>query len=279
MTRKRKDYRELKVSSFSGYGYKSAPMLRIQGLWLEELGFNIGDPILVKCEDGKLIITVDHAREDAETKEQAFLDEEMKKLQKKFEVEKKKIYQQVVAERKVRYRCEICGSNGKSMRCPLRVKNHDYTGAPGQKKTIAVKCEECPYGYNRLFRPMNGKLNFSTLDVQDGEGNVDSFEPESKKYSNADTYIRLLKDLGDYVTEHYPKYAKYVELINLLGSEYDMKTASQIMGKADSTLYALKVSHLSGACSGRFLVLPPLTLVALHGEQKYLMRSLPSFIF
>lgn len=70
MTRKRKDYRELKVSSFSGYGYKSAPMLRIQGLWLEELGFNIGDPILVKCEDGKLIITVDHAREDAETKEQ-----------------------------------------------------------------------------------------------------------------------------------------------------------------------------------------------------------------
>lgn len=73
--------------------------------------------------------------------------------------------------------------------------------------------------------------------MQDGEGNVDSFEPESKKYSNADTYIRLLKDLGDYVTEHYPKYAKYVELINLLGSEYDMKTASQIMGKADSTLY------------------------------------------
>lgn len=90
---------------------------------------------------------------------------------------------------------------------------------------------------SKAFRPMNGKLNFSTLDVQDGEGNVDSFEPESKKYSNADTYIRLLKDLGDYVTEHYPKYAKYVELINLLGSEYDMKTASQIMGKADSTLY------------------------------------------
>ena len=42
-------------------------------------------------------------------------------------------------------------------------KNHDYTGAPGQKKTIAVKCEECPYGYNRLFRPMNGKLNFSNV--------------------------------------------------------------------------------------------------------------------
>lgn len=100
MTRKRKDYRELKVSSFSGYGYKSAPMLRIQGLWLEELGFNIGDPILVKCEDGKLVITLDRERAQAEQEEQAILDEEMKK---RFEVEKKKLYQQIVAEREARY--------------------------------------------------------------------------------------------------------------------------------------------------------------------------------
>lgn len=141
------------------------------------------------------------------------------------------------SQNRMENRCEICGSNGKSMRCLLRVKNPDYTGAPGQKKTVAVKCEKCPYGYNRLFHSVNGKLNFSTLDMQDGDGNVDSFEPESKNYSDADTYIRLLKDLGDYVMEHYPKYAKYVELIDLLGLEYDMKTASQIMGKADSTLY------------------------------------------
>ena len=103
MTRKRKEYRELKVSSFSGYGYKTAPMLRIQGLWLEELGFNVGEPILVKCEDGKLIITVDQDRAIAKEKEQAYLDAEMKKLQKKFEAEKKKVYQQVVAERKEAY--------------------------------------------------------------------------------------------------------------------------------------------------------------------------------
>lgn len=103
MTRKRKEYRELKVSSFSGYGYKTAPMLRIQGLWLEELGFNVGEPILVKCEAGKLIITVDRDRALAKEKEQAYLDAEMKKLQKKFEAEKKKIYQQVVAERKEVY--------------------------------------------------------------------------------------------------------------------------------------------------------------------------------
>lgn len=35
MTRKRKDYRELKVSSFSGYGYKSAPMLTESLLTME----------------------------------------------------------------------------------------------------------------------------------------------------------------------------------------------------------------------------------------------------
>ena len=44
-------------------------------------------------------------------------------------------------------------------------------------------------------------------------------------------------------------------------------------------LYALKSDHFSGACSGRFLVLPPFVLVAAQGTQKYLMRSLPSFSF
>lgn len=103
MTRKKKDYRQLKMGSICGYGYKSTPMLRLQGQWLDELGFSIGEPILVKCEEGKLILTVDHERLVAEEKEQAFIDEEMKKLKKKFEAEKKKLYQQIVAEKEVGY--------------------------------------------------------------------------------------------------------------------------------------------------------------------------------
>lgn len=103
MARKRKDYRELTVSSVSGYGCKMAPMLRMQGQWLEELGFKIGNPILVKCEDGRLVVTLDSARAEAEEKEHEMLDEELKKLTKRFEAEKKKIYQQFVAERKERY--------------------------------------------------------------------------------------------------------------------------------------------------------------------------------
>ncbi len=107
MRRKRKDYRELTVSSVSGYGSRIAPMLRIQGQWLEELGFKIGDPILVKCEDGRLIVTLDTARAEAEEKKREMLEAEFKKLKNRFEAEKKKIYQQVVAERKERYReCE-----------------------------------------------------------------------------------------------------------------------------------------------------------------------------
>mgnify|MGYP000799899282 CR=1 FL=1 len=47
----------------------------------------------------------------------------------------------------------------------------------------------------------------------------------------------------------------------------------------DMILHDLKTVHFSGACMGRFLVLPPLDLVGLHGTQKYRMRSLPSFIF
>ena len=44
-------------------------------------------------------------------------------------------------------------------------------------------------------------------------------------------------------------------------------------------LYALNRFHFSISCSGRFLVLPPLLFVALHGTQKYRIKSLPSFSF
>lgn len=69
MAKARKEYRELTVSEATNYGRKTAPMLRIQGLWFQELGFNIGDPVLVKCEDGNLVIMRDatlHARFVAE---------------------------------------------------------------------------------------------------------------------------------------------------------------------------------------------------------------------
>ena len=103
MARAKKEYRELTVSEATNYGRKTAPMLRIQGVWFQELGFNIGDPVLVKCEDGKLIIMRDTAREELIEAEKAFLEEETRKLQKKFLKEKKELKARFVAERQANY--------------------------------------------------------------------------------------------------------------------------------------------------------------------------------
>lgn len=54
----KKNERERKVCVQSGYNYKSVPAIRLMGQWLEAAGFHIGDPVLVRCEDGKLIICV-----------------------------------------------------------------------------------------------------------------------------------------------------------------------------------------------------------------------------
>ena len=99
----RKDFRELTVSEATNYGRKTAPMLRIQGLWLQELGFNVGDPVLVKCEDGKLIITPDTSSVELIEAEKAFVEEETKKLHKKFLKEKRELHARFVAERKNGY--------------------------------------------------------------------------------------------------------------------------------------------------------------------------------
>lgn len=99
----RKDFRELTVSEATNYGRRTAPMLRIQGLWLQELGFNVGDPVLVQCEDGKLIITPDTARVELIEAEKAFMEEETKKLHEKFLKEKKELHARFVAEKSARY--------------------------------------------------------------------------------------------------------------------------------------------------------------------------------
>lgn len=99
----RKDFRELTVSEATNYGRRTASMLRIQGLWLQELGFNVGDPVLVKCEDGKLIITPDTARVELIEAEKAFMEEETKKLHEKFLKEKKELHARFVAEKSARY--------------------------------------------------------------------------------------------------------------------------------------------------------------------------------
>ena len=99
----KKKYRELTVGEYGGYGRRVSPMIRLNGLWLEEAGFHAGDPVLVRCEDGKLIITQDIARAEMLEAEKAFMEEETKKLRKKFLKEKEDLHARLVAERQEEY--------------------------------------------------------------------------------------------------------------------------------------------------------------------------------
>lgn len=65
----RKVYRNLKVGDIYKNG-RNVPMLRFTGLWLEELGFISGRQVIVKCEDGQIVITPDvgNAEDDFEGK-------------------------------------------------------------------------------------------------------------------------------------------------------------------------------------------------------------------
>lgn len=52
-----KKYRNIKVYEQSGYYSTDAPMILLKGKWVRELGFEKGDALCVKCEDGKITIT------------------------------------------------------------------------------------------------------------------------------------------------------------------------------------------------------------------------------
>lgn len=56
---KKEENRNLKVYELCGYNYKPMPQIRLQGQWLKECGFDIGDSVSVQCKRGKLIITLD----------------------------------------------------------------------------------------------------------------------------------------------------------------------------------------------------------------------------
>ena len=91
-----KNERELKVCALSGHNYKPVPSIRLMGQWLEAAGFHIGDPILVRCEDGKLIISLDAARAEMIEAEKAFMEKETRKLHERFLKEKKALHAQLL---------------------------------------------------------------------------------------------------------------------------------------------------------------------------------------
>lgn len=54
---KNKTNRTLTISEASGYSVRrQTPKLTIQGIWLESLGFHVGDHVNVTCNNNQLII-------------------------------------------------------------------------------------------------------------------------------------------------------------------------------------------------------------------------------
>ena len=60
----KKSVRNMKVCGQSGYQYKMIPSIMLKGQWLKDWGFEIDDAIVVKCEDGKLVISKAEADEE-----------------------------------------------------------------------------------------------------------------------------------------------------------------------------------------------------------------------
>lgn len=54
----KKKVRKFKVYDICNVNYEKVPMLRLQGKWLRELGFEVGAAINVECKKEKLVISV-----------------------------------------------------------------------------------------------------------------------------------------------------------------------------------------------------------------------------
>lgn len=78
--------RSVKVYGMSGYKYQQTSTIMLKGY------------ISVTCEDGRLVIAQDTERAALVAAEKEFMDREMKALQKRYEVEKKALRAQMVAE-------------------------------------------------------------------------------------------------------------------------------------------------------------------------------------
>lgn len=70
--------RSIKVYGQSGYKYQETPTIMLKGMWLKELGFDIGDYISVTCEDGRLVITPDAERAAVKAAEAEYMEREIK---------------------------------------------------------------------------------------------------------------------------------------------------------------------------------------------------------
>ena len=75
----------------------------LKGMWLKELGVEMGDYISVVCEDGRLIIIPDTERAELEKAEAEIVENEKKVMQKRVKERRRELLERRVAESQIEY--------------------------------------------------------------------------------------------------------------------------------------------------------------------------------
>lgn len=177
---KNQKIRSMKVHEQSGYNYKATPTIILKGQWLKEMGFEIGDYISVSCEDGKLIITPDAEKAAMAKAEAEFMEKEMKKLQKRFQTEKKQLHAQFVAERSTEYNGIVSDEDSNKDMIPLLKEHFETVVVPrsGFYNTNRMHNKFCIIDLEYV---MHGSYNWTKAANYNGETLVTSVDRELVK--------------------------------------------------------------------------------------------------
>lgn len=130
-------------------------------------------------------------------------------------------------------RCCIRAANGKTKRCPLRIPNPDYLPGGTQPKTLANKCENCPY---ERFKQAHTVIEMSCLDHKDEDGELTPYEPPAPEgYYEADRYEELADEFVAFINARKPRLAPLAEK---LVKEHSLTEVSQELGRPTSTVHS-----------------------------------------
>ena len=132
-------------------------------------------------------------------------------------------------------RCDIPAVNGGLKKCPLRVPNPDYVPGGNQPKTLAKKCDGCPY---ERFKQAHTVIELSCLDHEGEDGEMEAFEvPTPRAYYTGERYEELANEFVSFIREKKPKLAPLAEK---LVQEFNLTDASKKLGKSTSTTFSQK---------------------------------------
>lgn len=128
-------------------------------------------------------------------------------------------------------RCPLPSKYGGTKRCPLRIKNPNYVPGGTEPKTIANKCEGCPF---EKYRQEHTFVTLSTLEQENDAGEPEPYEvPAPKAYYAADEYEKTAQEFVAFVRARKPKLAP---LAQLLTEEYSKSDAGRELGDAWGTV-------------------------------------------